>query len=263
MRMIDSTSIISSSAKIHKNVKIGPYCIIDKNVIIDEGTELISHIHISGHTSIGMNNKFYPFSTIGMSPQDKKYMGENSKLVIGDNNIFREQVTINPGTKNGNMITRIENNCLIMVGSHIAHDCHISSNVILVNNATLGGHVKIDENAIIGGNSAVHQFVNIGKYAMIGGMSGVESNIIPYGLYTGIRSNLRGLNIIGLKRKNLEKSHINKIKIIFKKIFHKEDIIENNITNLDDNEKKLKEIKEIIDFISSNLKRGICKYINE
>ena len=132
--------------------------------------------------------------------RDMKYSGEPSKLLIGDNNTFREGVTVNPGTQAGGMITKIENNCLFMIGSHIAHDCHISSNVIMSNNASLAGHVRIYEHAVIGGLCGIHQFVSIGKYAMIGGMSGVESNIIPYGLYLGIRDNLRGLNLIGLKR---------------------------------------------------------------
>ena len=261
--MIHSTAIISQKANIHENVIIGPYCVVGDNVTLGEDTELISHVNISGNTFIGKNNKFFPFSSIGLIPQDKKYEGENSQLVIGNNNIFREHVTINPGTINGGMITRIKDNCLIMIGSHIAHDCNISSNVILVNNATLGGHVSIDENAIIGGNSAVHQFVNIGKYAMIGGMSGVGTNIIPYGLYFGIRSDLKGLNLIGLKRKNLKKEQIHKINSIFKKIFKNTNNIEFNITNLSNIEKNITEIKEIIEFINLNLNRGISRYTNE
>ena len=261
--MIHPTAIISNKASIGDNVIIGPYCIIDKHVTLGSNNELISHVHISGDTIIGKNNKFFPFSSIGLIPQDKKFEGENSQLIIGDNNIFREHVTINPGTIHGGMITRIKNNCLIMIGSHIAHDCQIASNVILVNNATLGGHVTIDEHAIIGGNSAVHQFVNIGKYAMIGGMSGVESNIIPYGLYFGIRSNLKGLNLIGLKRKNLEKNHIHKVYSIFKKIFININNLESNINKLSNDEKNIIEINEIIEFIHLNLKRGICRYINE
>lgn len=260
--MIHNTSIISKKSKIHKNVYIGPYCIIDDNVEINEGSELISNIHISGNTYIGKNNKFFPFSSIGHIPQDKKFTGEASRLLIGNNNIIREQVTINPGTKDGGMETIIENKCLIMIGSHIAHDCKICSNAVLVNNATLGGHVIIGENAIIGGNSAVHQFVHIGNNAMIGGMSGVESNIIPYGLYTGIRSNLRGLNIIGLKRKGLDTKSISEINLIFKKIFNNNLSIEINIDKLSDDEKKITEINEIIIFIKSNLKRGISKYLN-
>ena len=261
--MIHQTAIISTKAKISENTKIGPYCIIDDGVSIEEGCELISHVHLSGNTKIGKNNKFFPFSSVGTIPQDLKYSGEDSKLVIGENNTFRENVTINPGTKNGGMITKIEDNCLFMVGSHVAHDCQISSNVILANNATLAGHVVIDNNAIIGGLSGVHQFVHIGKYAMIGGMSGVESNIIPYGLYLGIRDNLRGLNLIGLKRKSVDIKTISKIKKVFRKIFCEPDSLEKNIKNLNQEEKSILEVAEILDFISLNLKRGICRYVND
>ena len=261
--MIHPTSIVSSKANLSSNVKIGPYCIIDKNVTIDEGTELVSNVHITGRTKIGKNNKFFPFSSIGSMPQDLKYSGEDSELIIGKSNKFREHVTINPGTKNGGMVTKIDNNCLFMVGAHIAHDCKISSNVIMANNSTLAGHVIIDENAIIGGLSGVHQFVNIGKYAMIGGMSGVESNIIPYGLYIGIRDNLRGLNLIGLKRKNVNANNINIIHKVFKKIFDKSNSIEKNIQELNREDKSITEVRDIIDFISLNLKRGICRYIND
>ena len=261
--MIHSTAIVSNHAKISKNVYIGPYCIIEDNVSIDSGTKLVSHVHISGNTKIGQNNNFFPFSTIGLAPQDKKFKGEDSLLTIGNNNTFREHVTVSPGTKDGGMETLINDNCLIMIGSHIAHDCQISSNVILVNNSALAGHVIINEGAIIGGNSAIHQFVNIGKNAMIGGMSGVETNIIPYGLYMGIRSDLRGLNLIGLKRKGLISSEITKINSIFKKIFNSTSSIEKNISNLSSNDLKIIEIAEIIKFIQSNLKRGIAKYIND
>ncbi len=256
--MIHATSVISKKSKIHKNVNIGPNCIIDDHVTIDEGCDLISNVHISGRTTIGKNNKFFPFTSIGLIPQDLKYNNENSKLVIGSNNVFRESVTVNIGTQGGGMVTKIHNNCLFMVGSHIAHDCEIFSNVILANNATLAGHVKIYENAIIGGLSAIHQFVNIGKYAMIGGMSGVGSNIIPYGLYTGIRNNLRGLNIIGLQRKGLDNKVIMNIKNVCIKIFDKKNSISKNINNLSANDKLNIEIKEILTFISENKKRGIC-----
>jgi UDP-N-acetylglucosamine acyltransferase len=261
--VIHSTAIISSKTTISEDVNIGPYCIVDEGVSIGRGTKLVSHVHIMGNTSIGENNIFFPFSSIGTMPQDLKYFGEDSVLTIGNNNKFREHVTVNTGTKNGGMITKIEDNCLFMVGSHVAHDCQISSNVIMANNATLAGHVEINQNAIIGGLSAVHQFVHIGKYAMIGGMSGVESNVIPYGLYIGIRGNLRGLNIIGLKRKNIESKTINNIQKIFKKIFNKSHSIDKNISELTVDEKSILEVKEIIDFINCNLKRGICRYIND
>jgi len=261
--MIHSTAIISSKANIDSSVEIGPYCIIDDNVKIDKNNKLISHVHISGNTKIGKNNKFYPFSSIGSTPQDLKYKGEKSFLEIGSDNTFRENVTINPGTKGGSLRTLIGNKCLFMVGSHVAHDCIINSNVILANNATLAGHVEISENAIIGGNSAIHQFVKIGKFAMIGGMSGVEKDIIPYGLYTGIRSNLKGINIIGLKRKGLKTKEINKILKIVKSIFNNLNSIELNIKNLQFEHKNIQEVKEIINFIKNSKKRGLCRFTDE
>ena len=256
--MIHPTAVISPKSHISKNVNIGPYCIIDENVYLDDECKLISHVHITGRTKIGKNNIFYPFSCIGTKPQDLKYSGEPSELYIGNNNVFREGVTVNPGTKGGGMITRIENNCLFMVGCHIAHDCQISSNVIMSNNATLAGHVKIYENVIIGGLCGIHQFVSLGKYSMIGGMSGVGLDIIPYGLYTGIRGKLRGLNLIGLKRKGVEKKTIKKIQENFNKIFDNTNPILTNIENLNEEEKSIVEIEEIIEFIKTHIERGIC-----
>ena len=261
--MIHPTSIISSNAKIDSSVIIGPFCVIDGDVKLGKNNKLISNVHITGNTTIGENNVFYPFSSIGSSPQDLKYKGEKSYLTIGNNNTFRENVTVNPGTTGGGLKTIIENNCLFMVGAHVAHDCLIKSNVILANNATLAGHVEIFENAILGGNSGVHQFVKIGKFAMIGGMSGVEKNIIPYGLYTGIRADLKGINIIGLKRKGLKSSAINNIIKSVKLIFNSSNSIDINIKNLSSALTDIIEIKEIIDFIEISHKRGLCRYLND
>ena len=256
--MIHSTAIVSSKSFIPQNVHIGPYCIIDDNVYIDEESELISHVHITGKTKIGKKNIFYPFSSIGTIPQDLKYSGEPSELIIGNNNTFREGVTVNPGTKGGGMITKIHNNCLFMIGSHIAHDCQIFSNVVMANNVSLAGHVAIYKNAIIGGLTGIHQYVSIGQYSMIGGMSGVGLNIIPYGLYHGVREKLRGLNIIGLKRKGIKKKVIQKIQYNFNKIFNKGYPTLINIENLDEEAKSIVEIKEIVNFIKINIERGIC-----
>ena len=168
--MIHQTAIISTKAKISENTKIGPYCIIDEGVSLGEGCELISHVHLSGNTKIGKNNNFFPFSSAGTIPQDMKYSGEDSKLVIGENNTFRENVTINPGTKHGGMITKIEDNCLFMVGSHVAHDCQISSNVILANNVTLAGQVgvvgqlTIGKDSIVASKAAVYQSLEAGSF---------------------------------------------------------------------------------------------------
>ena len=248
-------SFVSNKAKIHNTTYIGPNCIIEDNVKIGKNNKFFSNVVITGNTEIGDNNIFYPFSTIGTNPQDLKYKGEKSFLYIGNNNTFREYVTVNTGTEGGGLKTIIENNCLFMVSSHIAHDCKIKSNVILANNATLAGHVEISENAVLGGNSAVHQFVKIGKYAMIGGMSGVEKNIIPYGLYTGIRSELKGKNVVGLKRKGLTSAKINNIINIVKKIFNSSNSIEKNINTLSKDHLVLEEIVEIIQFIDNYQKR--------
>ena len=260
--MFHPSSTISPNAKIGKGTEIGPFCNIGDNVIIGKNNRLISHVVITGNTIIKDQNIFFPFSSIGSEPQDLKYKNEKSYLEIGNNNKFRENVTINPGTKGGGLKTRIKDNCLFMVGSHVAHDCQINSNVILANNATLAGHVQIENNAILGGNCAVHQFVRIGKYAMIGGMSGVEKDIIPYGLYMGIRENLKGINLIGLKRKGLSNSTIKKINEAIINIFNNKDTIINNIKNLRKRDNII-EINEIIDFIKENPKRGICVLENE
>ena len=258
-----NNSYISKKAIIHPSVKIGPFCYIGGNVKIDKNCELKSHVSILGNTNIGKENIFYPFSSIGSNPQDLKFDNEKSYLVIGDRNIFRENVTANPGTFGGGLKTVIKNNCLFMVGSHIAHDCKIESNVILANNATLAGHVEIGENAIIGGNSAVHQFVQIGKNSMIGGMSGVEKNILPYCLYIGIRTGLKGLNLVGLKRKKITNNNIKLISSFLHDIFDKKNSIEINLINLDKKYEKILEIQEMIEFLKKSNKRGIAKFINE
>ena len=255
--MSNYNSYISSNAKIHHSVKIGPFCYIGDNVVIQKNCELKSHVSIVGNTSIGENNIFYPFCSIGSEPQDLKFRNEKSFLIIGNYNVFRENVTANPGTQGGGLNTIIKNNCLFMVGSHIAHDCMIGSNVILANNATLAGHVEIDNNAIVGGNSAIHQFVKIGKNAMVGGMSGLEKNLVPYGLYIGIRSNMKGLNLIGLKRKGLGNNKIKILNQFIKNIFNKNDSIENNLNKVNNEVKSIEEVQEITDFIEKSNKRGL------
>ena len=221
--LIHPSSSISKSVKLGENVKVGPYCNIDGNISIGDGTELKSHISITGNTSIGKNNIFYPFSNIGCDPQDLKFSGEESFLEIGNSNTFRENVTISKGTKDGGMITSINDNNLFMTGVHIAHDCKINNNNIFVNQVTLGGHVNILDNVVIGGLSAVIQFVTIGSYSMIGGMSGIDKNVLPFSLAIGNRAKLRGLNLVGIRRNNFNKEDVNKINALHER-FISEDI---------------------------------------
>ena len=255
--MIHKTAIIDSNAKISKNVIIGPYSVIGSNVEIGENTEIQSHVNITGNTIIGKNNKIFPFASIGNIPQDLKFKGEETKLEIGNNNKIREYVTINPGTKGGGGLTKVGNNCLFMVSAHIAHDCFVGNNVILANNVPLGGHAHIDDNAIIGGNSAVQQFTRVGKSAMIGGMCGVVRDIIPYGIAHGNRSVLQGLNLIGLRRKNIPNKEIMILNNAYKEIFKNDNLTE-NLINLSKDFKNNKLVVEVIEFIEKDKKRPIC-----
>ena len=211
---IHQSSFISSNVNLGKNVVIGPLCYLDGKIDIGDNTILKSHVVISGNTNIGNDNIFYPFTNIGCDPQDLKYKGEDSYLNIGNKNIFRENVTISKGTKDGGMKTIIKDNNLFMTGAHIAHDCIIGNNNIFVNQVTLGGHVNIMNNIVIGGLSAIIQFVTIGSYSMIGGMSGIDKNVIPFSLAIGNRAKLRGLNLVGIRRNNFNKLEINRIKNI-------------------------------------------------
>ena len=254
--MIDKTAIINKNAKVHSGVKIGPYTIIGPNVEIGENTEIQSHVSITGNTKIGKGNKIYPFVSIN-DPQDLKYNGEETNLVIGDNNKIREYVTINPGTIGGGGKTVIGNNCLFMISSHIAHDCQVGNNVIIANNVPLGGHAIIEDNVVIGGNSAVQQFTRIGKMAMIGGMTGVLNDVIPYGLSTGNRNSLQGLNLIGLRRAKFENKDILELSEAYKEIFATKNINE-NISKLNGSFQKNPLVIEVIEFITKDKKRSIC-----
>jgi UDP-N-acetylglucosamine acyltransferase len=255
--MIHKTAIVDSKAKISTNVNIGPYSIIGPNVEIGEGTDINSHVSVAGYTKIGKKNKIYPFASIGNNPQDLKYKGEKSALEIGNGNTIREYVSINPGTDGGGGLTKIGNNCLFMVSSHVAHDCVIGDNVVAVNNVAIGGHVQIDDNAIIGGNSAVHQFIRIGKFAMIGGMCAVIRDVIPYGLVHGNRSVLQGINLIGLRRNNTSNQDIALLGNAYKEIFKSENLSE-NLKNLSENFKNNNLVIEILRFILKDKKRPIC-----
>ena len=254
--MIDKKAIINKNAKVHSSVKIGPYSIIGPNVEIEENTEIQSHLSITGNTKIGKGNKIYPFVSIN-DPQDLKYNGEETSLVIGDNNRIREYVTINPGTIVGGGKTVIGNNCLFMISSHIAHDCQVGNNVIIANNVPLGGHSIIEDNVVIGGNSAVQQFTRIGKMAMIGGMTGVLHDVIPYGLSTGNRNSLQGLNLIGLRRAKFENKDILGLSEAYKQIFATKNI-NKNISKLNGSFQENPLVKEVIEFITKDKKRSIC-----
>ncbi len=223
---IHPTAIISPEATISSSASIGPYCVIGPGVSLAERVRLVSHVYIEGRTEIGEGTQVYPFASLGTPPQDLKYAGEKSELIIGKNNTIREHTTMNPGTQHGAMKTVIGDNCLFMMASHVAHDCIVGNNVILANNATLAGHVQVGDYAILGGLSAVHQFVRIGPHAIIGGMSGVENDVIPFGRVKGERAFLAGLNLIGLERRGFTKDKIKILQKAFNELFGDEGTME-------------------------------------
>jgi len=260
--MIHNSSVIDRKAKIGKDVKIGPFCYVGPKVQIEDRVELISSVHIEGSTRIGKNTKIFPFASIGTVPQDLKYKGEKNSLEIGENNTIREYVTINPGTEGGGGKTIIGNNCLLMISSHVAHDCNIGNHVVIANNVPLGGHVTIEDSVIIGGNSAVQQFTRIGRLAMIGGMTGVLKDVIPFGLSFGNRNYLRGINLIGLKRKKYDNKKIIELNDAFKKIFSSKNLHE-NLSRINGEYKGNVLVAEVISFILKDKKRPICTPISE
>ena len=255
--MIHNSSVIEKEAKIGRNVKVGPFCYVGSQVQISDGVELISNVHIEGNTKIGKGTKIFPFASIGTQPQDLKYKGESSSREIGENNTIREYVTINPGTEGGGRKTIIGNNCLLMISSHIAHDCNIGNDVVIANNVPLGGHVTIEDSVVIGGNSAVQQFTRIGRLAMIGGMTGVLKDVIPFGLSFGNRNYLRGINLIGLKRKKYNNKAIMELDSAFKEIFSSKNLHE-NLSKINGEYKDNDLVKEVINFIAKYKKRPIC-----
>ena len=255
--MIHKTAIIDSKAKISTNVEIGPYATIGPNVEIGENTLIQSHVNITGNTTIGKGNKLYSFASIGSDPQDLKYKGEETKLLIGDNNTIREHVTINTGTVQGGGLTKIGNNNLIMIGAHIAHDCIIGNNIVMANNTAIAGHAEIEDFVIIGAKCGVQQFTRIGKRAMIGGMTGVLRDVIPYGLSTGNRNYLNGINVVGLRRDKVSNKDILGLTDAYKEIF-KTEVLSENLKNLNGKYTDNPLVKDVLDFINKDKKRPIC-----
>jgi UDP-N-acetylglucosamine acyltransferase len=220
---------------------------------------LESHVVVDGRTRIGANTRIFPFASIGQPPQDLKYAGERSELIIGGNNTIREYATMNPGTKGGGMVTRVGDGGLFMVGIHVAHDCIVGDNVVMANNATLAGHVVIGDYAVLGGLSAVHQFVRIGRHAMVGGMSGVENDVIPYGSVMGDRAHLSGLNIVGLKRRGVDRDDIHALRRAYRLLFAHEGTMTERLADVRQLFADNEAVMEIVEFIDSDSTRAVCQ----
>ena len=257
MTDIHKTAIVDKEAGIGDGVTIGPYCVVGAQVTLEDNVILKPHVVVDGRTTIGAGTQIYPFASIGLPPQDLKYKGEDSRLVIGRNNVIREYVTINPGTEGGGMETRVGDNGLYMIGAHIAHDCKVGNGVIMVNNATLGGHVVVEDFVVIGGLAAVHQFVRIGEHAMIGGLSGVEHDVIPFGSVMGERASLSGLNIIGLKRRGFDRDTIHGIRAAYRDLFASEGTLEERLDKVAGDFADNSVVQQVAAFIRGDSKRGL------
>ena len=259
MSGIHPTAVVEDGAKIGADVVIGPYCIVGGEVALDDGVQLHSHVVVGGRTSVGAETEIYPFASIGLPPQDLKFSGEDSDLTIGARNRIREHVTMNPGTSGGGLITSVGDDCLFMVGAHVAHDCRVGNNVILANNATLAGHVHVGDFAIIGGLAAIHQFVRIGAHAMVGGMSGVEHDLIPYGSAMGERARLRGLNLVGLQRRDFSRDDIQHLRTAYRLLFAQEGTMQERVDGVVELYADNEGVMEIIEFVREESSRAVLQ----
>lgn len=255
---IHPTAVVEPGAEIGAGCRIGPCCVVGAEVRLGDGVELLSHVAVAGRTSIGARTRIWPFASVGHQPQDLKYKGEASELIIGADCMIREHATLNPGTEGGGMVTRVGDGCLLMVGTHVGHDCQIADRVIMANNATLAGHVEIGAHAFLGGLCAVHQFVRIGAHAMVGGMSGVEKDVIPFGSVIGNRAELGGLNIIGLKRRGFDRETIHALRAAYRAIFAGAGTLHERAERAAADFPEVEAVQEIAAFIGADSSRSFC-----
>ncbi|XSG82450.1 MAG: acyl-ACP--UDP-N-acetylglucosamine O-acyltransferase [Methyloligella sp. ZOD6] len=255
MANIHATAVVDPSATLGADVTIGPFCMVGGDVTLGDGVTLQSHVVVTGRTTLGKGSKVFPFASIGEPPQDTKYKGEDTQLIIGEQTVIREHVTIHIGSVGDDQKTVIGDRCMFMVGSHIAHNCKLGDNVLLVNNATLGGHVHLANNVIVGGLSAIHQFVRVGEGAMVGGMTGVTADLIPFGMAIGDRASLSGLNIVGLKRQGVPREEIHQLRQAYRELFGPENNLAQRCTKVEETFGQNPRVKKILDFIRSDTDR--------
>jgi UDP-N-acetylglucosamine acyltransferase len=258
MSHVHPTAIVDPRAELDSAVEVGPYCLVGAGVKIGKGTKIHSHAVIQGRTSLGEGNVVFPFATIGSAPQDLKYKGEPSELLIGNRNTIREYVSLNPGTTGGGMVTRVGDQNLLMMYCLIAHDCIVGDHNVIANSATLGGHVVIEDFVIVGGLVGIHQFVRIGTSAILGAGSMVSKDIPPYCNATGDRAKLHGLNIEGLKRRGFDKSVIEAIRKAYRIAFRSRLKIDDAVKKIRHEIVSIPEVERFVSFIASS-QRGVCR----
>lgn len=255
---IHDTALVDPRAELADDVSVGPFSIVGPDVRIGAGVRLESHVVVTGRTTIGEGCRVFPFACLGHRPQDMKYRGEETELVIGRDNQIREHVTMHPGTAGGSGVTRIGDGGLFMASIHVAHDCRVGDGVIMANNATLGGHVEVQDHAFLGGLCAVHQFVRIGRQAMIGGLAGVENDVIPYGMVLGNRAYLNGLNIIGMRRRDVPRDQVQTLRMAYRLLFAPEGAFTERLAEVAVQFADHTRVMEVVDFIKSANDRAIC-----
>lgn len=264
MSNIHPTAIIEPGAKLGEGVQIGPFCTVGKDVELGANTRLISHVVVTGHTVMGTGNTVYPFTSLGLPSPDLKYKGEHATLVIGNDNVIRESITMHIGTGAGGGETRVGNNNLLMPGTHVAHDCVVGNNTIIANYVQLAGHVNIADNVTIGGLTGIHQHVRIGTHAIVGGHTAVDHDVPPFASVSGRRAVLKGLNLVGLRRRGFDNALIRKLSDAYDLLF---DITDEDLPLLErarllKQETKLPEVVALADFVLAT-QRGMTGYDDE
>ncbi len=262
MSGIHPRAIVASQAQIGDGVKIGPWCQVGPDVVLEGGVELISHVVVDGHTAIGAEALLYPFCTVGMAPQDLKYKGEPTRCTVGARTQVREHVTIHRGTVTGTGLTSVGDDCLLMASVHVAHDCAVGNRVVVANSVLMGGHVTIGDFAVIGGAAAIHQFTRIGRMAMIGGMAGVEADVIPFGTVIGNRARLAGLNLVGLKRRVNDRAGINAVRAAFRLMFRSEGVFAERVEEARAQYGAEPLVAEMLHFIDNPSRRGLIRSLD-
>lgn len=255
MSNIHPSAVIEDGAQIDPSAKIGPFCVVGPDVVLGENVELKSHVVVAGRTDVGDGTVIFPFAVIGEIPQDLKFKGEQSALIIGKRNRIREHVTMNVGTEGGGGVTRIGDDGMFMAGCHIAHDAIIGDRVILVNSVAIAGHCILEDDVIIGGLSGVHQFVRIGRGAIIGALTKVTHDVIPYGLVQAPRGELEGLNLVGLKRRGVARTDITALRAAFQMLAQGEGTFNDRAERLGA-ETESAYVKEIVDFVMGDTDRS-------
>lgn len=255
---IHPTAIIEAGAELGENVSVGAYATIGENVKIGDDSKVESHVVLNGHTTIGKNNHFFPFAAVGAAPQSVTYKGEPTEVRIGDNNVFRENVTINRGTAEGSGFTSIENDNFIMAYCHIAHDCHLGSNIVFANSACLGGHCHVGNYVVLAGYTLIHQFCRVGDHCFTGGSSVCIQDVPPYTLVAGNRAITHGINVRGLRRRGFSPNDLTELKRAYKIIYRSGLTIVKAFEEIESKEWESDHIKVLTSFIQES-KRGVIR----